>query len=78
MRAAIVLGSLLVVSSAFANSDALFQDSLEKFGATGLPQAETTIKGPAVRTAKVVSRVSKETQVSDGSLESFGATGLAH
>jgi hypothetical protein len=77
MRAAIVLGSLLVVSSAFANSDALFQDSLEKFGATGLPQTETAAKVAAVRPAKVVSRVAKETQVSDGSLESFGATGLA-
>jgi hypothetical protein len=77
MRAAIFLGSLLVVSSAFANNDALFQGSLEKFGATGLPQTETADKVSATRPAKVVSRVSKETQVSEGSLESFGATGLA-
>lgn len=77
MRAAIVLGCLLVASSAFAHNDAVFQGSLEKFGATGLPQTESAGKVAVVRPVKVSSRVAKETQVSEGSLENFGATGLA-
>lgn len=77
MRAAIILGSLLVASSAFAHNDAVFEGSLEKFGATGLPQIESAAKVAVVRPVKVSSRVTKETRVSEGSLEKFGATGLA-
>jgi hypothetical protein len=76
MRAAIILAGLLVASSAVAAGDAFQDGSLEKFGATGLPQADAPVKAPAVRTTKVVSRVTKETQVAEGSLERFGATGL--
>jgi hypothetical protein len=38
VRAAMILGGLLVASSALAGSDIYPQDSLEKFGATGLGQ----------------------------------------
>lgn len=77
MRAAIILAGLLVASSAVAAGDAFQDGSLEKFGATGLPQADAPVKALAVvRTTKVVSRVTKETQVAEGSLERFGATGL--
>lgn len=75
MRAAIVLGGMLLVSSAFANSDASY-DGLEKFGATGLPQSETTVKASVSQPAKVAVRAARETQVVGGSLEGFGASGL--
>jgi hypothetical protein len=74
VRAAMILGGLLVASSALAGSDIYPQDSLEKFGSTGLPQMEVAVK-PASQ-PKVAVRVTKETQVAEGSLEKFGATGL--
>ena len=76
MRAAMILSSLLVASSAFAQNEAIPEGSLEKFGSTGLPQVETVAKVAAVRPVKVSPRVTKETQVPEGSLEKFGATGL--
>jgi hypothetical protein len=75
VRAAMILGGLLVASSALAGSDVYPQDSLEKFGSTGLPQMEVAVK-PASHPAKVAVRVTKETRVAEGSLEKFGATGL--
>ena len=53
------------------------EGSLEKFGATGLPQllvAATVSTSEAVRKA---ASVTKETQMPEGSLEKFNATGLA-
>jgi hypothetical protein len=75
MRAAIIVGGLLLVSSAFANSDAAY-DGLEKFGATGLPQAEIAAKASVSQPAKVAVRAAKETPMVGGSLEGFGASGL--
>ena len=75
MRAAMILGCLLVASSAFAQNE-IPLGSLEKFGSTGLPQTETEVKVAVVRPVKVSPRVTKETQVPEGSLEKFGATGL--
>jgi len=75
MRAAIVLGGMLLVSSAFANGESSY-DSLEKFGATGLPQTETAVKASVSQPAKVAVRAAKETPVVGGSLEGFGASGL--
>jgi hypothetical protein len=75
MRAGIVLGGVLLVSSAFANSDASY-DGLEKFGATGLPQTETAAKASVSQPAKVTVRATRETPMSGGSLEGFGASGL--
>ena len=75
MRAAIVLGSLMLVSAAFANGEASY-DGLEKFGATGLPQSEIAAKASVSQPAKVAVRAAKETQVVGGSLEGFGASGL--
>ena len=76
MRGIMILGGVLVASSALAAGEAFEDGSLEKFGATGLPQAETAAKVQASRPAKVVSRVTKETPIAEGSLEKFGATGL--
>jgi hypothetical protein len=76
VRATMILGGLLVASSALAASDAYLQDSLEKFGATGLPQSEAAVK-PASRPVKVAVRVTKESRIAESSLEKFGATGLA-
>jgi len=75
MRAAMVLGGLLLVSSAFANSDASY-DGLEKFGATGLPQSEIAAKASVSQPAKIAVRAAKETPMAGGSLEGFGASGL--
>ena len=75
VRTAMILGGLLVASSALAGSDVYLQDSLEKFGATGLPQSEAAVK-PVSRPVKVAIRVTKESQIAESSLEKFGATGL--
>ncbi|HEY6241326.1 MAG TPA: hypothetical protein VIW78_10875 [Burkholderiales bacterium] len=78
MRAAIVLvGSLLVVSSAFAGETQLAEGSLEKFGATGLQQVVVVAKTSTSQATSKTARIVKETQVSEGSLEKFGATGLS-
>ena len=50
----------------------VMEGSLEKFGATGLPQV--VVVGKAVRKA---ASVTKETEMPEGSLEKFSATGLA-
>ncbi len=55
----------------------VLEGSLEKFGATGLPEllvVATVSTGEAAR--KAVS-VTKETEMPEGSLEKFSATGLA-
>jgi hypothetical protein len=55
----------------------VIEGSLEKFGATGLPEllvVATVSTGQAAR--KVVS-VTKEAQMPEGSLEKFNASGLA-
>ena len=68
MRAAIVLGAMLVASSVMAGG--------ASYDANGLPQMDIAMKAPAKHEVKVASRVSKETQMPEGSLEKFGATGL--
>ncbi len=55
----------------------VLEGSLEKFGATGLPEllvAATVSTSQAVRKA---ASVTKEAQMPEGSLEKFNATGLA-
>ena len=45
-----------------------------KYDVTGLPQVESVTKAPVAQPVKVMT--TKETRVTEGSLESFGATGL--
>jgi hypothetical protein len=68
MRAAIILGGMLIASSVVAGG--------ASYDANGLPQMEA-VKAPAKQQVKTAVRVSKETRMSEGSLEKFGVTGLA-
>jgi hypothetical protein len=66
----ILLGGLAMAFSVMAGEEL-------QYDVTGLPQLESVTKAPASRPVKAVAvRTTKENQVSEGSLEKFGATGL--
>ena len=70
MRAAILVGGLVMAFSVLAGEEI-------QYDVTGLPQLESVTKAPSSQPVKVASvRATKETQVAEGSLEKFGATGL--
>jgi hypothetical protein len=53
------------------------EGSLEKFGATGLPQLLVAAKVSTSQAVRKAAGVTKEAQMPEGSLEKFNATGLA-
>jgi hypothetical protein len=70
MRAAILLSGMAIAFSVMAGEEI-------QYDVTGLPQLESPVKAKASQPIKAPAvRVTKESSVREGSLESFGATGL--
>lgn len=67
MRALILLGGMAMALSVLAGEEI-------QYDVTGLPRLESAVKARVAQPVKVVA--TKETRVTDGSLEKFGATGL--
>jgi hypothetical protein len=68
----ILVGGLVMAFSVMAGEEL-------QYDVTGLPQLESVTKARVSQPVKAVAiRTSKENQVTEGSLEKFGATGLGN